>query len=158
MAVNYRRPHLLILSEDDATRSLAVGFSDMACGPMEICKPAGGWPSVLQLFEQKYVDHLRRYCDAHVVMLIDFDDNFPDRFAYFQSKIPLDVAARVYILGAEDEAETLKREQRLKLGPLGAQLADECRHEQYVQWGCPQLICNQPEVARLKAVVRPFLF
>jgi hypothetical protein len=158
MAVNYRRAHLVVLSEDDATRSLAVGFSDRASGPIEIRKPAGGWPNVLEQFKQVYVGHLNRYADAHVLMLIDFDRKFPTRLAYFQEQIPTNLADRVYILGAEDEAETLKREERLHLGPLGAQLADECRHQKHVHWLCPQLVQNQPEIARLNAAVRRFLF
>lgn len=158
MAVNYHRPHLVVLSEDDATRSLAVGFSDQVPGPMEIRKPAGGWPSVLHQFEHTYVAHLRKYADAHVLMLIDFDHEFAMRMPLFQSKVPPQFANRVYILGAEDEAETLKRNQRMHLGPLGAQLAAECRHQQHVQWICPQLAHNGAEVARLNTNVRPFLF
>lgn len=158
MAMNFYRPHLVVLSEDDATRSLAVGFSDQVVGPMDIRPPAGGWPGVLQQFEQIYVAHLKKYADSHVLMLIDFDQQFPGRLAHFRRAIPADVAARVYILGAEDEAETLKRQQKLKFGPLGAQLAHECRHQQHVHWLCPQLAHNQPELARLNASVRPFLF
>lgn len=158
MAVNFHRPHLVVLPEDDATRSLAVGFSDQVSGPMDIRKPSGGWPGVLQQFEQIYVAHLRKYADSHVLMLIDFDHQFPDRLTHFQKEIPADVAARVYILGAEDEAEALRREQKLKFGPLGAQLAEECRQQEHAHWLCPQLAHNQPELARLNASVRPFLF
>jgi hypothetical protein len=157
MAVNYHRPHLVVLSEDDATRSLAVGFSDQVPGPMEIRKPSGGWPSVLHEFEHRYLAHLKRYADAHVLMVIDFDHQFPSRLAHFQSKIPREVATRVYILGAENEAETLKAEQKMHWGPLGAKLADECRQQQHVHWICPQLAHNGPEVARLNANVRSFL-
>lgn len=32
MALNRERPHLLVLPEDDATRSIAVGFADVAIG------------------------------------------------------------------------------------------------------------------------------
>jgi hypothetical protein len=158
MAVNYHRPHLVVLSEDDATRSLAVGFSDQVPGPMEIRKPAGGWPSVLHEFEHHYLAHLKRYADAHLLMVIDFDLDFAGRLAYFKSKIPPQVVDRVYILGAEDEAETLKRQQKMHLGPMGAQLAEECRDQKHEHWVCPQLAHNQPEVARLNANVRSFLF
>lgn len=158
MAVNHHRPHLVVLSEDDATRSLAVGFSDQACGQIDIRKPAGGWPSVLHLFQQTYIAHLRKYDNAHVLMLIDFDHDFPNRLTHFQNNVPPEVADRVYILGAEDEAETLKRQQKMHLGPLGEQLALECRDQQHLHWLCPQLVHNHPEVVRLSAKVRPFLF
>jgi len=158
MAVNHHRSHLMVLSEDDATRSLAVGFSDRATGQIDIRKPAGGWPSVLHQFESMYLAHLRKYEKAHVLMLIDFDQQFPSRLHHFQTRIPADVAERVFILGAQDEAETLRKEQKMHFGPLGQQLALECRDQRHVHWVCPQLAHNHPEVARLHAAVRPFLF
>lgn len=157
MAVNHYRPHLVVLSEDDATRSLAVGFSDQATGQIDIRRPAGGWPSVLHQFQFTYLAHLRKYDKAHVLMLIDFDQQYPERWHHFQAHIPADVADRVYVLGAHDEAETLKNEQKMHLGPLGEQLARECREQKHVHWVCPQLKHNHPEVERLNAAVRAFL-
>ncbi len=158
MALNRHRPHLLVLPEDDATRSLANGFVDASTGPMQVLVPVRGWPHVLAEFKRSYVEHLRKYSQGHLVLLIDFDDDFPNRLAYFQSQMPVDVADRVYVLGALTEAETLQRQTGKKLGPLGVALADECRNNTQTLWNCAQLQHNQQELARLIVQVKPFLF
>lgn len=158
MAVNRYKPHVVVLPEDDATRSLVVGFSDHCSGPIDLKLSQGGWPKVLAEFEHRYVKYLRTYADAHVVMVIDYDDDFASRLTLFQAAMPADVAARVYVLGALTEAETLKNQQALKYGPLGAIMADECRTQLPVLWNCPQLVNNQAELQRLMLQVRPFLF
>ena len=156
--MNRYRPHLLVLPEDEATRSLAVGFNDQATGQLQVLNPAGGWPHVLQIFQDKYVAHMNQFSNAHIVLLIDFDDDQPNRFAQFQGVIPAPVAARVYVLGARTEAEVLRNETRSKYGVLGSSLAKECRSGVYSLWACPQLQDNQVELARLVANVKPFLF
>jgi hypothetical protein len=75
MAVNRERPHLLVLPEDDATRSVAVGFIDQTRGQMQVLNPAGGWPKVQQVFKDRYIKHLTVYTQGHMVLLIDFDDD-----------------------------------------------------------------------------------
>jgi len=157
MAVNRERPHLLVLPEDDATRSLADGFSDMVTGAMQVLRPARGWPHVLEAFLREHVAYLRKYPGAHIVLLIDFDDEHPSRLIHFQSHFPADVSNRVYVLGALTEAETLKREEHRKFGPLGSDLARECESQTPMLWLCPQLKHNQPELERLMRQVRPFL-
>lgn len=156
--VNRERPHLLVLPEDDETRSLANGFSDMVNGQMKIEVPARGWSRVLETFESKYVTYLRKYAAAYIVLLIDYDNEHPNRLADFQSRIPTDVADRVYVLGALTEAENLTRKAGKKPGPVGSELARECRDRTPILWDCDQLQHNQPELARLMRQVRPFLF
>jgi len=158
MAVNRYLPHVLVLPEDEATRSLAVGFNDQATGQMQVLNPAGGWPHVLQTFQDRYIAYLNQYNDGHIVLLIDFDDVHVERFSQFQGAIPALVAARVYVLGATTEAEVLRNATGLKYGVLGADLAKECRGGVFSLWTCPQLQDNQPELARLVANVKPFLF
>lgn len=157
MAVNRYLPHLVVLSEDDKTRSLAVGFSDYAAGPMDIRPPSGGWPSVLHEFVHTYIPHLRKYETSHVLMVIDFDNDFPGRFEHFQNKIPADLSERVFVLGSLDEAETLQKEQKMSVGQLGTRLASECAASHHDHWDCPQLVHNKLEVDRLNAKVKPFL-
>lgn len=158
MALNRERPHLLVLPEDEATRNIAVGFSDYATGQMQVLNPAGGWPHVKEEMIKLYVAKLRKYPDCHLVLLIDFDDDFPNRLTLFQQAIPADVANRVYVVGALTEAETLKNATRKKLGPIGQELATECEQGQYQLWNHPQVAHNQPEVQRLHVAVRGFLF
>lgn len=158
MALNRERPHLLVLPEDKATRSLAIGFSDNSKGAMQVLNEAGGWPHVLEEFTSRQIADMRRYTERHMVLLIDFDNDFPNRIAQFKAKIPADVADRVYVLGALGEAEDLKPLARRKLGLLGQYLADECISGSNVLWNDAQLQHNQAEVARLKQNVKSFLF
>ena len=158
MAVNRERPHLMVLPEDDATRSLAVGFVDVTSGQMQVLNPARGWPHVLQEFTDSEVNILRKYKERHLVLLIDFDNDFPTRMPWFKSKIPLDIADRVYVLGAFGEAEDLKKQTGKKLGPLGQMLAKECEEGTVELWMHGQLQHNQDEVQRLKENVKHFLF
>lgn len=158
MAVNRERPHLIVLPEDEATRSLATGFSDQAQGPIDIQRPARGWKHVLEAFERDHVGYLRKYPCAHIVLLIDYDDDHPNRLTRFQERIPPDVADRVYVLGALTEAENLRRETGRKLGPLGSALGQECRDGTSTLWQTAQLRHNAGELARLEHQVKPFLF
>ena len=95
MALNRERPHLLVLPEDDATRSLANGFIDGARGPMQALNPARGWSHVLEEFMNIHADGLRKYPLRHIVLLIDFDNDFHRRLAKFQESITQDVSDRV---------------------------------------------------------------
>jgi hypothetical protein len=158
MALNRERPHLLVLPEDDATRSIAVGFSDVATGPMQVLNPARGWPHVREDFVETYIGKLRKYPHCHLVLLIDFDDDFPARLAVFQNVIPADIADRVFVLGALTEAETLKQASGRKFGPIGQTLAGECEHGQHELWNHPQVQHNHAEVVRLHNAVHAFLF
>jgi hypothetical protein len=156
--MNRHRPHLRILPEDDATRSLAVGFNDRAAGPIEVLKPVRGWLHVLERFEADHLPYLRKYPAAHLVLLVDFDDDFPARAAYCQTKIPADVADRVFVLGPSTEAESLKKELGLKLGKIGENLAAECIDGSSQTWNCRQLAHNAGAVAQLVNCVKPFVF
>lgn len=162
MALNRERPHLLVLPEDDATRSLATGFVDCTQGQMQVLPPVRGWSHVLEEFKNTHIAELRKYPLRHLVLLIDFDNNFTNRLPQFRDAMPLDVADRVYVLGARGEAEDLKRQTTLgrgKLSLIGQELARECEQGQHNLWSStPQLAHNCPEVQRLHSAVRDFLF
>lgn len=147
-----------MLPEDEATRNIAVGFSDYATGQMQVLNPSGGWTHVKGEMVKTYVAKLRKYADCHLVLFIDFDDDFPNRLAVFQQEIPADVASRVYVVGALTEAETLKNATKKKLGPIGLELARECEQGKYEMWNHPQVLHNQSEVQRLHVAVKGFLF
>ncbi len=158
MNVNKERPHLLILPEDDAAREVANGFRLMANGAMRVLGVAGGWPRVLSEFGRTYIAYLRKYAGAHLVLFIDFDTEFPARFALFQSAIPSDIADRVYVLGASDEVETLVKQVKLNKEKIGMALAEECRKQAIQLWGCAELQHNAPEVQRVCLSAHEFLF
>lgn len=158
MALNRERLHLLVLPEDDATRSIANGFVDASMGQMQVLNPVRGWSHVLQAFETEHIADLRKYRERHLVLFIDFDDDYPARLTHFQNAIPQDVKDRVYVLGALTEAETLKREAGKKFGPLGQALAQACNENDDSLWMLGQLQHNAAELQRLKTRVKPFLF
>lgn len=158
MALNRERPHLVVLPEDDATRSLATGFVDATVGQMQVLNPAGGWCHVRDEMLEVQLTPLRKYGNRHLVLLIDFDDDFTNRMQDFKNAIPVDVANRVYVLGALSEAEELKKQTGIKLGPLGQALAKECAGNTTTLWSHPQLQHNQAEINRLNQAVKGFLF
>jgi hypothetical protein len=156
--VNKYKPHLLVLAEDLATHDIAVGFNDYASGAMEVLKYLRGWPDVLAVFEDTYIGYLREHPDAHIVLLIDFDNVFPARLQRFQNAIPADISERVFVLGALDEAETVKSEVGLSLSQIGIRLAQECDEGVTNLWGHAQVQHNHNERLRLHAKCCHFLF
>lgn len=158
MALNRYKAHLYVLPEDDATHDIAVGFNDFVEGPMQVLNPARGWTNVLKVFKDTYISHLRQYMDAHLVLLIDFDDDFPNRLDIFRNEIPQDVAGRVYVLGALTEAETLRTVSKMSFSKIGMELADECSQNEAVLWNNPQAQHNHAERMRVHAGCNNFLF
>jgi hypothetical protein len=158
VALNKYKDHLYVLPEDDATHDIAVGFNDCIEGPMQVLKPAGGWPNVLKIFKDSYISHLRQYAHAHLVLLIDFDDDFQNRIQVFKNAIPQDITKRVYILGALTEAETLRAAAGMNFSKIGIHLADECTQNTSVLWNAPQTQHNHPERMRAHANCNNFLF
>lgn len=77
---------------------------------------------------------------------MDFDGESARR-AYAQSKIPADLASRVFVLGSLKEPENLKKD----LGSPERIGEDEIWHHRLLDH-------NRDEVLRLGNVVRPFLF
>lgn len=158
MALNRENLHLLVLSEDKATSSVAAGFNDSVVGQMQVLPYERGWPNVLNAFKQTLLSRMRQYPKCHLVLLIDFDNDFPDRLNHFKQHFPADVADRVYVLGALGNIEDAKRSTGMKFGELGQQLARECEENQRVIWNDDQIRHNTDEVQRLLGSVRPFLF
>lgn len=78
MSANKYKEHIYLIPEDDKDRQLAVGFLGCEAVASRVViplPPAGGWPKVLSLFEGVYIPILRNNQMAHVVMVIDFDEN-----------------------------------------------------------------------------------
>ncbi len=125
-------PHIYIIPEDDCDRQLANGFvkhDQVKDTRVKVMPPAGGWSFVLKIFEQEYVDMLRK--DKHgqegyVVMLVDFDGNYVARRKDFEDSIPEDLKPRVFVVGAKETPETLRQELGKSFEQIGMQLADEC--------------------------------
>jgi hypothetical protein len=155
--VNKYRPHLLVLCEDQATHDIATGFNDKVTGAMEVRKPLRGWPHVLQEFQDVYIPWLRQHPHCHIALFIDFDNVYETRIQQFQGAIPQDITDRVFILGACDEAETVKNASGLSLSKIGMKLADECVENTSQLWVHAQVQHNATERQRLHAKCAVFL-
>ena len=161
MSVNVYKQHVLVLPEDDANRQLANGFllePRLNLRPIQILPIVGGWAKLRDELVSTHLSHLHRYPDAHLVLLIDFDEKVEERLRIFKESIPVPVCDRVYLLGTLDEPEPLRKDQGITLEKIGAQLAKECAHEEMDLWTHKMLVHNRPELERLIGNVKPFLF
>lgn len=157
------RPHMVILPEDDANRQIVNGFLknpaiDRNC--IQIERPAGGWLKTLESFKNNQVAGLRRWPLRIVVLLIDFDRDI-GRLDYFRKQIDIsaDLMNRVFILGARNEPEDIKRAVGSgSLETIGIALADDCRSNTRTLWNHVELAHNSNELDRLNAAVKPWLF
>jgi hypothetical protein len=158
--MNKYLPHVYVIPEDDADRQIADGF---VLNPrvketrIQVVPPAGGWPKVLQTFEQEYVPKLRSNAGAHVVMLIDFDGQVEKRRADFEQKIPAEFKTRVFVIGSKVTPEALKKEAGKNFEEIGQLLADDCAAGTAVLWNHEHLSHNEPDRLRLLETVAPFL-
>ena len=159
MKVNKFKPHVLLLPEDDANRRLANGFclSLPESTNIQILPFADGWIKVLYGFEKDHIRAMQKNRFRCLVLLIDFD-NHVERLEYAKSRIPPDLADRVFILGILNEPEDLKRAGLGKPEEIGSALAKDCREDTNRVWDHAQLRHNASELVRLREHVRPILF
>jgi hypothetical protein len=154
-------PHVYVIPEDDADRQIADGFvlhPRVKETRIQVVPPAGGWPRVLTTFRDEYIPKLRDYPNAHVVLLIDFDDQVVKRNADFDREIPADFTSRVFVIGLKDTPETLKKEVKKSFEEIGKSLADDCDAGSMGLWAHEQLSPNEAVRMRLIETVMPFLF
>jgi hypothetical protein len=155
-------PHVIVIPEDRADEQLANGFVDhdqVKAPRIVVARPAGGWREVIKVYKEEYIPYLRGYKCAHVVMLIDFDNDYAARRPEIELEIPADLKDRTFVVGPADEPETLKA--ALVNGPfedIGGALADECYKNTNIKWSHAHLVHNNPELARLSMTVKGFVF
>jgi hypothetical protein len=159
MMVNRYQPHVLVLPEDEANSELANGFllelDPSVSTRIQVLVEVGGWAEVLRRFESDHVSEMDRYAGRYMVLLIDFDDKYPDRLNHATERVPTRLRDRVFILGVLSEPE------KLKLGSyetIGRQLARDCREDTDAIWGHELLRHNADEIGRLRRQVRQILF
>ena len=159
MSVNKNRPHIIVLPEDDANRQLANGFhlGVASIRQLQALPEVGGWMKALDCFQSDHVDHLRRYPQRYMVLLIDFDDN-ENRLDIAKKAVPDDLKDRVFVLGAQGEPEDLRKAGLGSPETIGKALARDCLEETDETWGHDLLKHNADELDRLRASVRRILF
>lgn len=162
MSVNAFRPHVLVLSEDEANRNIANGFlldPSLKLRNIQVLPHAGGWQVVLDKFDNELIPRLNKYPDCRVILLIDFDNDFNNRSVVVSDKIPGPLKNRVFLLGTAKEPECLKAQLGQSFEEIGKTLSEACaNNRQSSLWQHQHLKHNQPELMRLIADVRPFLF
>ncbi|HEY6332283.1 MAG TPA: hypothetical protein VI756_23365 [Blastocatellia bacterium] len=162
MSVNKAKPHVLVIPEDEADGDLANGFlREIEWGlqrQMQVLPEANGWLSVLDRFESDEVEGMVRFPNRFMVLLIDFDGEFKSRLPIAKARIPEHLSERVFVIGARDEPEDLKRVGLGTLEEIGYKLAKDCREDTYSTWGHDLLKHNESELSRLHQHVRPILF
>lgn len=161
--------HLQVLVEDDANRQLVNGLGlnlSLRVRQLQVLQIAGGWQHVLEkLADRATIQGLETYSKRHLLLLIDFDDQFQPRWTqYVQYKTAISsqgVADRVYLLGCLHEPEKLKaaRNYSKSIEKLGLELSDDCAPPPAQNlWQHADLHHNAPELARLVKQVKPFLY
>lgn len=161
MSVNVYKPHVLVVPEDRADREIATGFTLYAgikLRNIQVLPSSGGWGKVLDSFINTHIKGLRDYPLRHLVLLIDFDNHFEERYAQFEEQFASDVRDRVFLLGTESEPERLKTASGMSYESIGMSLAAECFQDEANLWAHPLLAHNAVERERLNAKVKTILF
>jgi hypothetical protein len=161
VSVNRHKPHVYVIPEDDANRQLANGFighDQVLARAVQVMPPAGGWKSVLKKFADEYLPVLTANPGCHVVLLIDFDGQFPGRMAEFAAAIPQNLKGRVFVIGSEVTPELLRQALGLTYERIGNTLAEDCHGRTTTLWSHPQLVHNLPECQQMSNSVRGILF
>jgi len=161
MRVNKYQPHLLVLPEDDANRQIANGFilnSNINEPAIQVLPIADGWGKVVDKFKENHISEMRKFSKRMIVLLIDFDENYEDRFSYVKKQIPDDLENRVFVLGVLSEPENLRSNLGNNFECIGENLAKDCSNNTNELWGHDLLKHNKTELDRMILSVKPFLF
>jgi hypothetical protein len=158
--VNREQPHVVVLPEDDKDRQLANGFWLQLDWNrqrwLRVLPVAGGWTHVVHLLPTLQMDH---WPQRFAVLLIDFDNQFAAHLQNVKNQIPAHLTDRVFILGALEDPEALKRAGLVgSYEDIGGAMAEDCRQETDATWGHAHLQHNAGELDRLRQHVRPLLF
>lgn len=160
MGVNRHRAHLIVVPEDDANRQIANGFEQIASlvgAQFRIATVSGGWTRVREDLLARYSQHLKRYPMALLLLLVDFDGT-SNRVEEVKRDLDPSLMGRVFVLGAKTNPEDLRRAMNLSFEAIGLEVGKACLGENASLWCHELLQHNQPELQRLEASVKPFLF
>jgi hypothetical protein len=159
--MNRSKPHVYIVPEDRRDEQIAIGFVShhlVQPGRMRVMRRRRGWRDVLESLKEEYIPTLHDWSLAYVVLIVDFDGQGESRRKEFENVIPDDLKPRVFVLGASDEPEVLKRTLNLSYEEIGRTLAAECESESSNLWSHPELANNATERKRLFEAVKSFVF
>jgi hypothetical protein len=161
MSINKYKSHIFVLPEDDANREIANGFilnENINNKTIQILPSAGGWKRVLEKFMDDYVSTMRKFPQRMIVLVIDFDGDYENRWNYVKEQIPEDLKNRVFVIGAQSEPENLKKDMNTNFEGIGEALAKDCSDKTDKNWGHALLKHNKTEIDRMILSVKPYLF
>jgi hypothetical protein len=161
MSATKYQPHVLIVPEDHADEQIANGFIKHDRVPpnrVQVMRPADGWSGVLNKFETQHIAYLRNYSKGHVVLLIDFDNQYATRRVRFDNIIPEDLKNRVFVIGVKENPELLKQSIGKDFEAIGLQLAEDCYKGVDGLWTHEHLVQNDPDRIKLIQFVKPIIF
>jgi hypothetical protein len=160
MSAGKYRDHILLLPEDQANSDIANGFLLYQLHDpraIDVLPPAGGWSHVRDEFVETHIAEMRRHPLRRMILMVDFDAQ-DDRLNAVKEVVPADLAERVFVVGVWSNPEALRVATGCSLEKLGCKLAMECCDGSRAVWNHELLRHNAPEVARMTALLRPFLF
>jgi hypothetical protein len=172
MSVNDDKPHIIVISEDDANRKIANGFvmqfdvqqRNIQVLPKTHMNNKGGWEKVIDWFVKTQIEIMQNNKNRIVVLLIDFDEKYSNKEGgkhrkVAESGIPPDLQDRVFILGAKKEPEKMGGLKGLgKPEAIGEGLAQDCYDNTDNFWKHEQLKHNQDELKRMHSIVNSIIF
>lgn len=161
MSVNKYRPHVFLIPEDDADRQVARGFLNhhaIDTRSAQIMPLADGWPHIPGMLEKEYLPKLRESKNAHVVVIVDFDDKGDGRYDRLIEVVPEEYRDRVFVIGTRKEPETARSELGKSFETIGRELANECDEDKFELWQDEHFQHNEDELKRLVETVKPILF
>lgn len=156
MAVNRYSNHLVVYLEDKPYRELVNGAKTLENVNEKIIddkNPCGGWSKVLKSLTGN-LNLINSRHHMHVLLLIDFDNEFEKRKEKFKEIILEEPCFnRVFLLGIDlKESEDLKRTLNQTNNEVISQLLlKDCPNNLAEVWENDHLRCNQPEIERMRA-------
>lgn len=156
--MNKYKEHLIIIPEDRANEEIANGFvtrPNIAGECVKILNVANGWAKAVGNINKK-LKYLKKYPDAIMVLLIDFD-NHKSRGKEIKNNIPSEFENRIFVLGVLSEPEKLCAATGYHEEKIGGLIAEDCPGGQGELWDHDLLRHNQPKLTRLTARVKNFL-
>ena len=161
MSPNLHKPHLLVIAEDEANRSIVNGFAtQLEANPRQfyIETVSRGWTKGRDRLLELCDRYLKIHTGAHALLIIDFDQQ-ADRASEIKDRLPSEVRDRVFIIGVFSEPEALKRSTKKKGEEIGQLVAAGCKAKNSDIWEQePLLIHNLEEIQRLSQAVRDLFF
>ncbi len=159
MSANVYQPHLLVIPEDKANQDIINGFLlrvESNERQLQVLDLANGWSKGKDKLLDLSEGHLKKYKNAHALLLIDHDGDSA-RGSNIKALISDDVKDRVFVIGVLSEPEKLKSANQ-KYEQIGGLIADGCKANNSDFWQQELLVHNLEEVRRLSEAVHDLFF